>query len=148
MPTITAVVAPTVNHNGVVDFSFLHYAGQETYRIPWGVLERADGAGSVNPFRGMQQGDWSSPDFRWRINIFTSGHGLMFGGEIDFEEGGGTLAQLLAEATKSQPDFTLLVEASLLPQLEAACQTLGVELKIRRVDVALATSGNPYPSDR
>lgn len=130
---VRAVVATHVANNGVVDFTFLHYAGSETYRVPWGVLELIDCSGTL----------------RWNLGLYaSSGQGLMLGEGINFTEDGSTLVELLKDTLESVDEFTLLIAAEILPHLTAACETTGAELIPYIVDSPLATSANAFPSGR
>jgi hypothetical protein len=133
MSKVRAVVATYVTNNGVVDFTFLHYAGPETYRLPWGTLELINRCGGA---------------YRWNLGLYASGQGLMVGAGIEFTEDGSTLVELLRDALQGADEFTLLVAAEVLPHLQAACETLSTELISYPVDLPLATSANPYPSGR
>ena len=149
MTRVTAVAATNVDNTGTVDFSFLHYAGPDTYNNPWGTLLLVDGEGGINPLRGMQQGDWSSPKLRWNLNLFRGGSGMIIGGGIDFTADATSLAELLREPTQALDAFTVLTTTVVLEHLRAACQMLDVELDIKPpIDGTLATSNNPVPGNR
>ncbi len=142
MTRITVVSAPALADTGAIDFTYLHYA-PEAQGEPWGLLALVDGAGSINPFRGMQLDDWSSPALRWNLNLLSRGE-LVIGAGIDFTDD-ASLAQLLKAPLSVLGNFSVLTVAENLVQLNVAAQMLGTQLNVHNIEAALATSGNLAP---
>ncbi len=145
MNPLTLVAASEVIETGFCDDTFLDYAYSHSSPKTWGVLLRKSGEGSVNPFQGMQKGDWSSPEFRWNLNVFESGRGSINGAGVDSTEREEGLSDVLKIILGKQP-VTLLVAEPDLPRIQGAAATAGITLDVREVPQRLSTSGNPAPA--
>lgn len=141
MTTISAVAATSVARTGRFDFTYQHHLPREHQGSPWGYLLSESGEGTINPFKAVQDGDWSSPEARWHLEIYREGTQVVVGG---VDVGPGSLTTLLEKLTAF--DFTLLVEQEVLSELTKAALAGGYRLVVVTYNGELKTSGNPPPA--
>ena len=142
MGTITVVTAPVVSDTGVIDYTFLWHAPPAAYSNPWGTLAKISGTGHINLFRAVQDGDFSSPEYRWDLQLFRSSGRILSSGVDDGPSLEGLIQMLRDAATQ---DINLLVEEALLPELVRAAERARIKVEVYHANRPLATSGNSHP---